>query len=138
MKPHLTVVLALCVLIFCGRVTYGAEKIRVANGGFGTAINAVLPAAYHKKIYQKYGIEAEYIALDSGTIGMQTLLANEIQILFTTGALAVTANLQGAGPRHVDIVEKGGSVRAASRAFQKRHRFPREHGCPAPALRHQP
>jgi NitT/TauT family transport system substrate-binding protein len=95
MKPLLTVALALCVLIFCGRVTYGAEKIRVANGGFGTAINAVLPAAYHKKIYQKYGIEAEYIALDSGTIGMQTLLANEIQILFTTGALAVTANLQG-------------------------------------------
>ena len=27
---------------------------------------------------------------------MQTLLANELQILFTTGALAVTANLQGA------------------------------------------
>jgi NitT/TauT family transport system substrate-binding protein len=72
-----------------------AEKIRVANGGFGTAINAVLPAAYHKKIYQRYGIETEYIALESGTIGMQTLLANEIQILFTTGALAVTANLQG-------------------------------------------
>ena len=79
--------------------SYGAAqltKIRVANGGFGTAINAVLPAAYHKKIYQKYGLEAEYIALESGTIGMQTLLANELQILFTTGALAVTANLQGA------------------------------------------
>ena len=26
---------------------------------------------------------------------MQTLLANEVQLLFTTGALAVTANLQG-------------------------------------------
>jgi NitT/TauT family transport system substrate-binding protein len=79
--------------------SYGSAqltKIRVANGGFGTAINAVLPAAYHKKIYQKYGLEAEYIALESGTIGMQTLLANELQILFTTGALAVTANLQGA------------------------------------------
>jgi NitT/TauT family transport system substrate-binding protein len=72
-----------------------AEKIRAANGGFGTAINAILPAAYHKKIFQKYGLEAEYIALESGTIGMQTLLANEVQILFTTGALAVTANLQG-------------------------------------------
>src|ERR671924_2106035 len=72
-----------------------AEKIRAANGGFGTAINAILPAAYHKKIFQKYGLEAEYIALESGTLGMQTLLANEIQVLFTTGALAVTANLQG-------------------------------------------
>jgi ABC-type nitrate/sulfonate/bicarbonate transport system substrate-binding protein len=72
-----------------------AQKIRTANGGFGTAINAILPAAYHKKIFQKYGLEAEYIALESGTIGMQTLLANEIQLLFTTGALAVTSNLQG-------------------------------------------
>ncbi len=71
------------------------QKIRAANGGFGTAINAILPGAYHAKIFQKYGLEAEYIALESGTIGMQTLLANEVQVLFTTGALAVTANLQG-------------------------------------------
>lgn len=71
------------------------QKIRAANGGFGTAINAILPGAYHAKIFQKYGLEAEYIALESGTIGMQTLLANELQIVFTTGALAVTANLQG-------------------------------------------
>lgn len=72
-----------------------AQRLRAANGGFGTAINAILPGAYHAKIFQKYGLEAEYIALESGTIGMQTLLANEVQMLFTTGALAVTANLQG-------------------------------------------
>ncbi len=96
MKHSFALVLALSAIVLGGRFTDAAERIRVANGGFGTAINAVLPAAYHKKIYQKYGIDAEYIALDSGTIGMQTLLANEIQILFTTGALAVTANLQGA------------------------------------------
>jgi ABC-type nitrate/sulfonate/bicarbonate transport system substrate-binding protein len=71
------------------------QKFRAGNGGFGTAINAILPGAYHRKIFQKYGLEAEYIALESGTIGMQTLLANELQVLFTTGALAVTANLQG-------------------------------------------
>jgi NitT/TauT family transport system substrate-binding protein len=71
------------------------QRFRAANGGFGTAINAILPGAYHAKIFQKYGLDAEYIALESGTIGMQTLLANEVQLLFTTGALAVTANLQG-------------------------------------------
>lgn len=71
------------------------QKFRAANGGFGTAINAILPGAYHAKIFQKYGLDAEYIALESGTLGMQTLLANEVQLLFTTGALAVTANLQG-------------------------------------------
>lgn len=72
-----------------------AQRFRAANGGFGTAINAILPGAYHAQIFQKYGLEAEYIALESGTLGMQTLLANEVQMLFTTGALAVTANLQG-------------------------------------------
>ena len=71
------------------------QKFRAANGGFGTAINAILPGAYHAKIFQKYGLDAEYIALESGTIAMQTLLANELQVAFTTGALAVTANLQG-------------------------------------------
>ena len=96
MKHFIALALALGAILVGTRAVYAAEKIRVANGGFGTAINAVLPAAYHEKLYQKYGIDAEYIALDSGTIGMQTLLANEIQILFTTGALAVTANLQGA------------------------------------------
>src|SRR5512142_575320 len=96
MKRWFAFVLALSAVTSAAGILRAPEKIRVANGGFETAINAVLPAAYHQKIYQKYGIDAEYIALESGTIGMQTLLANEIQILFTTGALAVTANLQGA------------------------------------------
>ena len=82
-------------LLFTEQGVAQLQRFRAANGGFGTAINAILPGAYHAKIFQKYGLEAEYIALESGTLGMQTLLANEVQILFTTGALAVTANLQG-------------------------------------------
>lgn len=72
------------------------EKFRVASGGFTTAIHALLWVAYEKKIFQKYGLDAEYLALESGTPAMQALLANELQVVFTTGALAVTANLQGA------------------------------------------
>ncbi|HYT57548.1 MAG TPA: ABC transporter substrate-binding protein [Verrucomicrobiae bacterium] len=87
--------IALALLLFASQGVAQMQKFRAANGGFGTAINAILPGAYHAKIFQKYGLEAEYIALESGTIGMQTLLANEVQLLFTTGALAVTANLQG-------------------------------------------
>src|SRR6185503_347084 len=83
------------LLLFAGQGSAQSQRFRAANGGFGTAINAILPGAYHAKIFQKYGLEAEYIALESGTLGMQTLLANEVQVLFTTGALAVTANLQG-------------------------------------------
>jgi hypothetical protein len=38
----------------------------------------------------------EYIAIESGTVGMQTLVANQSQFLFSTGSLAVNANLVGA------------------------------------------
>ena len=34
--------------------------------------------------------------MESGTPAMQALLANELHVVFTTGALAITANLQGA------------------------------------------
>lgn len=82
-------------IVLAAQAVFAAEKIRAASGGFGTAINAIVPGAYHQKVFQKYGLDVEYIALDSGTLGMQTLLANEIQVLFTTGALPVTSNLQG-------------------------------------------
>ena len=85
----------LLFVLFAARALFAADKIRAASGGFGTAINALVPGAYHQKVFQKYGLDVEYIALDSGTLGMQTLLANEIQVLFTTGALPVTSNLQG-------------------------------------------
>ncbi len=94
MKKLILLMLSLLILLPTS-ISAQTQRFRTANGGFGTAINAILPGAYHAKIFQKYGLEAEYIALESGTIGMQTLLANELQMVFTTGALAVTANLQG-------------------------------------------
>jgi NitT/TauT family transport system substrate-binding protein len=88
----------LAVTVLAAIVDRGAaqEKFRVASGGFSTAIHAVAWAAYEKKIFQKYGLDGEYLALESGTPAMQALLANEVQVVFTTGALAITANLQGA------------------------------------------
>jgi NitT/TauT family transport system substrate-binding protein len=88
-------IVLLCVIGFVANA--GAqERFRVASGGFSTAIHALLWLAYEKKLFQKYGLEGEYLALESGTPAMQALLANELQIVFTTGALAITANLQGA------------------------------------------
>jgi hypothetical protein len=40
------------------------EKVRIASGGFSTAIHAVAWAAYEKKIFQKYGLDGEYLALE--------------------------------------------------------------------------
>lgn len=71
------------------------NRFRAVSGGFGTAVHAVLWVGYEKKIFQKYGLDLEYLAIENGTVSMQTLLANETQAAFTTGALAVTANLQG-------------------------------------------
>jgi NitT/TauT family transport system substrate-binding protein len=88
-------ILCLCSTALAGQVM-AQDKFRVASGGFSTAIHAVAWAAYEKRIFQKYGLEGEYLALESGTSAMQALLANELQVVFTTGALAITANLQGA------------------------------------------
>jgi NitT/TauT family transport system substrate-binding protein len=88
-------ILCLCSWLSAER-TAAQEKFRVASGGFPTAIHALLWVAYEKQIFQKYGLDGEYLALESGTSAMQALLAQELQIVFTTGAIAITANLQGA------------------------------------------
>jgi NitT/TauT family transport system substrate-binding protein len=95
MKKTILWAFAVPFLVLSTRGAPAAERIRAASGGFGTAINALVPGARDQKIFPKYGLDVEYIALDSGTLGMQTLLANEIQVLFTTGALPVSSNLQG-------------------------------------------
>ena len=87
--------ITVALLILFSGSALAQEKFRVASGGFSTAIHAVVWAAYEKKLFQKYGLDGEYLALESGTPAMQALLANELQIVFTTGALAITANLQG-------------------------------------------
>ena len=94
-KPKFCVALFAFLFFQIGTAT-SAEKFRVASGGFGTAIHAVLWAAYHQHIFQKYGLDAEYIALQSGTTGMQMLIAGEVQSLFSGGPQPINANLQGA------------------------------------------
>ncbi len=72
------------------------ESMRAASGGFTTAIHSVLWAAYEEKLFKKYGLDVEYLALNSGRLGMQMLLSNDVQVLFSTGVTVVTTNLQKA------------------------------------------
>ncbi len=60
MKRIAAVTFALLILLAvpAGSVD-AAKKFRAASGGFGTSIHAVLWAAYHKNIFQKYGLDAE-------------------------------------------------------------------------------
>src|SRR5215470_1366408 len=95
-KTKVLFCMVLCLKLLQVEAAPGAEKFRIASGGFGTAIHAVLWAAYHKNIFQKYDLDAEYIAMQSGTTAMQMLLAGELQSLFSGGPQPINANLQGA------------------------------------------
>lgn len=91
-----TRIVALILLFHFSAPLDAAENLRAASGGFTTAIHAVLWAAYEEKLFRKYGLDVEYLALNTGRLGMQMLLADDVQILFSTGVTVVTTNLQKA------------------------------------------
>jgi ABC-type nitrate/sulfonate/bicarbonate transport system substrate-binding protein len=71
-----------------------AQQLRAASGGL-SVIHSLLWVVYDQKLMKRYGVDLEYIAIENGTVGMQALLANEAQFLFSTSSLAVNANLRG-------------------------------------------
>jgi len=92
---RLWIAVLLILSLYCPRKPLeAAESLRAASGGFTTAIHAVLWAAYEEKIFRKYHLDVEYLALNSGRLGMQMLLSDDVQILFSTGVTVVTTNLQ--------------------------------------------
>ncbi|HEX2929426.1 MAG TPA: ABC transporter substrate-binding protein, partial [Candidatus Binatia bacterium] len=82
-------------LLFSSTISSAADKVRVSGGGI-TPLHSIIWVANHEGLFKKYGLEVEYLTMNSGTLGVQTLLSNESQFLFSTGALALTANVQGA------------------------------------------
>jgi len=89
-----TVIIA--AFILCSAASgFAADKIRISGGGM-TPLHSIIWVANQESMFKKYGLEAEYLVMNSGTLGVQTLLSNESQFLFSTGALAISANLQGA------------------------------------------
>ena len=108
MKKAWIAVAAILFLCHAKGSVAAAEDLRAASGGFTTAIHAVLWAAYEEKIFRKYGLAVEYLALNSGRLGMQMLLSDDVQILFSTGVTVVPTNLQKAdlGPQNCFIVKR--------------------------------
>jgi len=82
-------------LLLGSTIALAADKVRVSGGGI-TPLHSIIWVADHEGLFRKYGLEVEYLTMNSGTLGVQTLLSNESQFLFSTGALAITANVQGA------------------------------------------
>jgi ABC-type nitrate/sulfonate/bicarbonate transport system substrate-binding protein len=93
--PRLFTAVAIIFYLVAAQSPASAQKIRAASGGL-SIIHSLLWAPYELKLMKKYGVDMEYIAIESGTVGMQTLVANQSQFLFSTGSLAVNANLVGA------------------------------------------
>jgi NitT/TauT family transport system substrate-binding protein len=82
-------------LLLSATVLFAADRVRVSGGGI-TPFHAIIWVAHHEGLFKKHGLEVEYLTMNSGTLGVQTLLSNDSQFLFSTGALAITANVQGA------------------------------------------
>ena len=95
MKRTRDAIAAFILFCFANGFLYAADKFRVVSGGFNVS-HAPVWAAYHQDTFKKYGLDVDYLAIESGSTAMQTLLADEVQVLYSTGALAVAANLQGA------------------------------------------
>ena len=47
-------------------------------------------------LFQKYGLNSELISFPGGTVGIQSLLAGDLQFATADGNLGLTANLRGA------------------------------------------
>ena len=80
MKRALLIPLIMLVFGLSGSQARAQNRFRAVSGGFGTAIHGVLWVGYEKKIFNKYGLDMEYLAIENGTVSMQTLLANETQV----------------------------------------------------------
>ncbi|HVO94468.1 MAG TPA: ABC transporter substrate-binding protein, partial [Terriglobales bacterium] len=87
--------LTLAIILLSATSLRAADKVRVSGGGI-TPLHGIIWVAHHEGLFKKYGLEVEYLTMNSGTLGVQTLLSNESQFLFSTGALAVSADVQGA------------------------------------------
>jgi len=85
----------LLALLTNAAIAPAAERVRVSGGGI-TPLHSIIWLANQEGMFKKYGLDTEYLVMNSGTLGVQTLLSNESQFLFSTGALAINANLQGA------------------------------------------
>ena len=94
-RSFMRIIFLTAILLFSATASFAAEKIRVSGGGI-TPMHSVIWVAHQEGLFKKYGLEVEYLTMNSGTLGVQTLLSNDSQLLFSTGALAVTANMQGA------------------------------------------
>jgi NitT/TauT family transport system substrate-binding protein len=96
MKMILTVLLSMVLLGVNGEAP--AQKLPTVR--IGIEAPAGTNSHYHVTkqagLFQKYGINMELISFPGGTVGMQSLIAGDIQFATQDGVATLTANLRGA------------------------------------------
>ena len=95
MKMLCAVMATVAFIFLTNGFLQASSRFRVVSGGFGVS-HAPIWLAYHQNIFKKYGLDVEYLAIESGSTATQVLMADEVQVLFSTGSVAVGANVQGA------------------------------------------
>jgi NitT/TauT family transport system substrate-binding protein len=82
-----------------------AERLRVVyvtrNGAMGP-----LWVAYEAGLFARHGIDAELTYISSGTLGMQALLAREVDIGVIGASAVVAANLNGADAIYIGAIQR--------------------------------
>ena len=62
-------IVLLAILLAAGNLP-GAEKVRVSGGGI-TPLHSLIWVAHQEGLFKKYGMDVEYLVMNSGTLGVQ-------------------------------------------------------------------
>jgi hypothetical protein len=84
-EPMKRIWLAVALLFFSSQRLEALDHLRAASGGFTTAIHAVLWAAYEEKIFRKYDLDVEYLALNTGRLGIKCSYPMTFRFFFLPG-----------------------------------------------------
>ena len=74
-------IFTVAILLLSASVLPAADKVRVSGGGI-TPLHAIIWVAHHEGLFRKYGLEVEYLTMNSGTLGVQTLALEREPIPF--------------------------------------------------------
>src|SRR5690242_7413626 len=71
------------------------EKIKLSHSALESS-NAVWYLAHYRKIYKKYGIDADLVFIPSTTTSVSSLVAGDIQVANASGGGVASADVAGA------------------------------------------
>ncbi len=81
------------LIFFFALIVHGADRVRVATGGFSPSVPPYFTWA--KSALLKQDIEIEDVLMGSGSLSAQALASGQVKVVLTTGAVVPQFNLSG-------------------------------------------